>query len=60
MQVTIIQIVIGAFGTVTTITNGTGAFGSRRMSGDHPNYNITGNGQNTETSPGDLLSLRLQ
>ena len=24
------------------------------MSGDHPNYNIIENGQNTEKSPGDL------
>ena len=27
------------------------------MSGDHPNYNIIENGQNTEKSPGDLRRL---
>ena len=27
------------------------------MSGDHPNYNIIENGQNTEKSPGDLGRL---
>ena len=27
------------------------------MSGDHPNYRIIGNGQNTEKSPGDLRRL---
>ncbi len=41
MQVTIIPIVIGAFGTVT---KGTGGLGSWRMSGDHPNYSIDENG----------------
>ena len=32
----------------------------KRKIGDHPNYCITETGQNTEKSPGDLLSLRLQ
>ena len=27
------------------------------MSGDHPNYSIVENGQNTEKSPGDLRRL---
>ena len=27
------------------------------MSGDHPNYRIIENGQNTEKSPGDLRRL---
>ena len=27
------------------------------MSGDHPNYRIIGNSQNTEKSPGDLRRL---
>ena len=49
MQVTIIPIVIGAFGTVTK-----GGLGSWRTSGDHPHYSIIENGQNTEKSPGDL------
>ena len=30
------------------------------MSEDHPNYYIIENGQNTEKSPGDLLSLKIQ
>ena len=40
MQVTIIPIVIGAFGTVT---KGPGGLGSWRMRGDHPNYYIIEN-----------------
>ena len=62
MKVTIIRIEIGAFGTVIII-KGTGGLGSRRTSGNHPNYNIIDNGQKTEKSPGDLrtlLSLKLQ
>ena len=35
------------------IIKGTRSLGSRRMSGDHPNY-IIENGQNTEKSDGDL------
>ena len=31
-----------------------GGLGVRRTSGDHPNYNIIENDQNTETIPGDL------
>ena len=55
MQVTIIPIVIGAFGTVTKgLLKGLEDFGSWRTSGDHPNYSIIENGQNTEKSPGDL------
>ena len=42
--VTIIPIVIGAFGTVT---KGTRGLGSWRTSGDHPNDSIVENGQNT-------------
>ena len=42
---TIIPIVIGAFGTVTK-----GLL-------DHPKYFIIENGQNTEKSPGDLRRL---
>ena len=30
------------------------------MSGDHPNYSTIENGQNTEKSPVDLLSLKLK
>ena len=39
------------------ITKGTGGLGSWRTSGDHPNYYIINNGQNTEKSPGDLRRL---
>ena len=52
MKVKIIPIVIGAFGTVTI--KYTGGSGSWRTSGEHPNYSIVENGQNTEKSPGDL------
>ena len=50
----IIPIVIGAF---VTITKGTGRFGSWWTSGDHPNYYIIENCQNTEKSPDDLRRL---
>ena len=30
---------------------------NKRMSGDHPNYSISDNGQNPEKSPGDLRRL---
>ena len=39
------------------IIKGTGGLGNRRTSGDHPNYYIIENGQNTEKSPGDLRRL---
>ena len=54
MKVTIIEIVIGAFGTVPKRP---GRFGSWRPSGDQPNNSIIENGQNTEKSPGDLRRL---
>ena len=54
MQVTIIPIVIGAFGTVT---KGTRGLWSWRTSGDHPNYDIIENGQNNNKSLGDLRRL---
>ena len=41
------------------ITKGTGGLVSWRMSGDHPNYYIIENGQNTEKSPGDLRRLAI-
>ena len=60
MQVTIIPIVIGAFGTVTEgLLKGTGGLGSWWTSGDHPNYYIIENSQNTEKSPGDLRRLAI-
>ena len=36
------------------IIKGTGRLGAWRTSGDHPNYCIIENDQNTEKSPGDL------
>ena len=58
MKVTVIPIVIGAFGTVTKgIIKGPGGFGSWRPSGDHPNNSVIENGQNTEKSPGNLRRL---
>ena len=42
------------------VIKGLRRFGSWRPSGDHPNNSIIENGQNTEQSPGDLLSLNLQ
>ena len=35
----------------------TGGIRSWSTSGDHPNYSIVENGQNTEKSPGDLRRL---
>ena len=54
MKVTIIPILIGAF---RIVTKGTGGRESRRTRGDHQNYYIIENGQNTEKSPGDLRKL---
>ena len=39
------------------IIKGSGGFGSWRTSGDHPNYCIIENGQDTEKSPGNLRRL---
>ena len=47
MEVSIVPIVVGAFGTVTII-KGPGGFGSWRTSGDHPNDSVIEDGQNTE------------
>ena len=53
MKVTIIPIVIGAFGTVTKgLLNGL-----EDLEVGHPNDSIIENGQNTEKSPGDLRRL---
>ncbi len=51
---TIISIVIDAFGTVT---KGTGELVGWRTSRDYPNDSNAKNGQNPETSPGDLRRL---
>ena len=37
--------------------NNAEGLGSWETSGDHPNYSIIKNGQNTEKSPGDLRKL---
>ena len=39
------------------IIKGTGGLEGKRTSGDHPNYNIIENGQNTGKSFGDLRRL---
>ena len=39
------------------INKGNGGLANKRTSGDHPNYYITENNQNTENSPGDLKRL---
>ena len=39
------------------IIKGTIGLEGWRTSGDHPNYSIADNGQNTEKSPGDLRRL---
>ena len=51
MKVMMILIVIRALGT------GTGGFGYKTMSGDHPNYCTVEIDQNTERNPGDLRRL---
>ena len=58
MQVTIIPIVIGAFGTVTKgLLNGLEVLEVGQTRGDHPVDSIIENGHNTEKSPGDLRRL---
>ena len=58
MKVTIIPIVIGAFGTVTKeLLKGLEDLEVDGPNEDHPNDSITKNGQNTEKSPGDLRRL---
>ena len=42
------------------ISKETGGLENKRTSSDYPNYNIIKIGQNTEKSPGDLLSFKLQ
>ena len=58
MKVTIVPIVIGAFGTVTEgLLKGLEDFGVGGPRGDHPKDSIMEDGQNTETSPGELRRL---
>ena len=57
MKVTVIPIVIGAFGSHRRNIKGTGGLENKTTSGGHPKYYIIENGQNTEKSPGDLKRL---
>ena len=58
MKVTIEPIAIGAFGTITKrFIKRPGGHVSWRTGRDYPNDSIAENGQNTETSPGDLRKL---
>ena len=58
MKVTFIPIVIGAFGTVTKgLLKGLEDLEVLKTSGDHPNYSIIENTQNTEKSPRDTRRL---
>ena len=58
MKVTIVPIVIGALGTITKgFIKRPGGLGSWQTGRDYPNDSIAKNGQNTETSPGDLRRL---
>ena len=57
MKMTIIPIVIGDFNTLTKGLLRTGVYGSWRTNGDHLNYSIVEDGQNTENNPGDLKTL---
>ncbi len=41
------------------IIRGTGRLRGWTTSGDHPNYSVIENGQNTEKSPGDLRRLAI-
>ena len=55
MRVTIVPIVIGAFGTVTKgLLKGLKDWRREETRGDHPNDSIIENGQNTEKSDEDL------
>ena len=46
-----------AYNNLQMMSKGTGRFGNKRTSGDHPNYIIIKIGQNTEKSPVDLSRL---
>ena len=60
MNVRIISIVIVSLGIVTKgLLKGVEDLEVGGRVGDHPNYRIAENGQNTEKSPGDLRRLAL-
>ena len=50
MKVKVIPIVIGARYSHQRIDKGTGGFGYKTTSGDHPNYSIVKISQNTKRS----------
>ena len=55
MKVTIVPIVIGAFGTITKwLLKGLEGLGSWQTGRDYPNDSIAKNGQKTEKGPDDL------
>ena len=45
--------------TIIIINKGTGGLGSWQTSGDHLNYSMIDNSQNTEKSPGDFRRLAI-
>ena len=58
MKVTIVPIVIGALGTVAKgLLKGLEYLEFSGRVKDYPNDSIAEDGQNTETSPGDLMRL---
>ena len=57
MKVTVIPVVIGALGT---IPKETGRLRNQRTIANNPNNSKIQIEQNTEKSPGDLLSLKFQ
>ena len=58
IKVTIVPIVIGAFGTITKrLSKSLEDLEIWRTGSDYANDSITGNSQNPETSPGDLRRL---
>ena len=58
MKVTIVPVVIGAFGTISKgLLKGLDDLESWRTGRDYPNDSIAEKGQNPETSPGDLRRL---
>ena len=58
MKVTIVPIVIGALGTISTgLLKRPGGLGSWWTCSDYPNDSIDENSQNPETCPGDLRRL---
>ena len=57
MKVTIIPTMVGAFGSHQRVIKGTGGIGGWWRIGDHTNYYVIENGQNSEKSPANLRKL---